>query len=245
MQTNLPPDEPPALRTGDRLQRALVVALPVACLVSAIAMLVQIEVLVGFFPACGMIGLALAVAAAPLRRRSVIRFGASAPIAASACAATISAFSLSPGEAYVPINMMWSLYTVGLIAVCWWPIRQAWSRPTGMPRPNRSTWRFSIRSMLLLTSATAVLLTVGKLFGLAMIEFIARILSHSGFAFSALLGIASTGLAIAHGVSHRRRGVGLFRRTPASAAADRGNTQGYLFGEKMPPETPPPDQDRG
>ncbi|TWT78052.1 hypothetical protein Pla123a_08410 [Posidoniimonas polymericola] len=245
MQTNFPPDEPPALTPGDWLRRGLVVALPVTCLVGAIAMLVQIEVLVGFFPVCGLLGLALAVAAAPLGVRPVARFGQSAPIAASACAAAIAGFRLSPGEAYLPINVAWSLYTAGMLICCWWPIRIIWSRPNGSPEAARSAWRFSLRGMLILTSVVAVALTLAKLFGIPVLEAIAHSGGYSAFAFFAVVGIVLAGLAISNSASYRRRGVGLFRRASPAPDTDRGESQRYLYGEKIPTETPPPDQIRG
>lgn len=242
MQTNLPPDEPPALTPGDWLRRGLVVALPVTSLVGAIAMLLEIRLLVGAFPVCGLLGLALAVAAAPLRHRIVTHFGQSAPLTASVCAAAIWAFNLPPRRAYVPINIAWCLYTTVLLALCWWPIRLVWSRPRVTPEPTPTPWRYSIRGLLLLTSFTVVVLTLGKLFGEPFLEGIVFGGVYSEFASSALVGFVLTGLAAAHGASHRRRGVGLLRRTPAP---ESGNSHDDPDSEKNAPETPPPDQPRG
>jgi hypothetical protein len=108
-------------------------------------------------PALTLSGLALALITQPLYSWSVFGYGLSGPLVCSLCALLILAQGWGPNEAEGPIQAISVIYAVISIPIALIVFPKilhwgAWPQPWG-----RWPWRFSLKSLLLVTTATCLI----------------------------------------------------------------------------------------
>ncbi len=179
-----------ALSHGDLFRRIFAVLLLVLVLATAIATSIDIEALLGFFPACCVAGVVLAFAVTGLRSWSAFGFAASAPLAVVVCSLTIAYGGYDPIDAQVPIALMWWLYTLLLPVAAWPGVRVIWAWRSRRDRAAPIRWQFQVKFLLIVMAVLSVLLTMLKSFEGGKRDFFvfacgsAGLILLVGFAFS-------------------------------------------------------------
>lgn len=134
-----------------------------ATIAAILAGAVEIESIIGTGPAMSITGLALAFVARPLRSWRVLLFSLSAPVLCALCAFLIALFRWDPGEAQTPIMVILSIFGLLAIPAAAMSLRSIllWHNLDNSRRPF--VWRYSLRSLLVTTTALCVLLALGRL----------------------------------------------------------------------------------
>jgi hypothetical protein len=154
-----PVESQPAASHSSKL-RELAVAAWTGQLLATIAALAAgaatIESILVTGPALTASGMALALLTRSLRSWSVFGYGLSGPLVAALCATLIAVFEWGPSEAEGPILAILFIYafvsiSAGLII---FPQILRWRVPS--TSPTASLWQFSLKSLLVLTTAMCV-----------------------------------------------------------------------------------------
>jgi hypothetical protein len=155
-----------AVDTGRRRRKWTIVALLVQLAVTIFAVAacaVDIETILYSGPALALSGMATVALGRPLCSRPVVAYGLSAPLVCAVGAALIVAFKWGPGEAEEPILVLLAVYTALIAipaAVIALPVVFQW-QPMRVDR-KPFNWQFSLRSLLLVTTAACILVPIVK-----------------------------------------------------------------------------------
>ena len=116
----------------------------------------KIESILFTGPSLAVIGLILAIVTRPLRSWRVLLYSLSGPFVAAFCAALIAVFRWGPGDAEDPILAILFIYTFLSIptALSVFPEILQWS--SSPPKWSPPRWRYSLRSLLLVTTALCI-----------------------------------------------------------------------------------------
>jgi hypothetical protein len=131
--------------------------------VAVVACAAEVESIVATGPALTFIGLAFVTLTRPVCAARLFAYGVSAPFVCAFCAALIVLFEWGPGEAAVPILVVLSIYALVSLpaALLVLPELLRW-QPAPAPGGPFS-WQFSLRSLLAVTTAFCVLITITRL----------------------------------------------------------------------------------
>ena len=166
-----------------------------------IACLADVESILVSGPWLTFSGMATVSLARPLCSRRVMVYGISAPVFCALVAALIILFELGPNEAQEPISWVFGFYTLfvaipaailALPDVFQWQVLREERKPFN--------WQFSLRSLLLVTTAACILIPLMRL---ATTAASPRDLSVFGIFILVAMGLV--GLALFVFVNDRRR----------------------------------------
>lgn len=178
------------LSFGDYTRLVLAVLLPIAVLVTAILLTVDIEMIIGCFPVCCVLGVLLTFAVTTLRSWLVFLWAVSAPLAVAGCSLAIGLSEWDPREAQYPICATWWCYTMLLLPIVPPALRTIWRWRAAENPSSRLQWRFQIKFLLVLMAALSVFLTFVRVVSGKRIEHLlfaggaAGLLLVLGIAFS-------------------------------------------------------------
>ena len=140
-------------------------------IVAVVLCALDVETIIGTGPALTLSGLALVVLARPLRSARVLTYGLSGPLVCALGATLIAGFQWGPRDAATPILAILIVYACVSIPAALLAIRDLlpWQPAPEVRRPI--PLQFSLRSLLLVTTALCVLITLFRfIFGSASEE---------------------------------------------------------------------------
>jgi hypothetical protein len=170
------------------------IGLAITQLLTAIVMVIaaveSIESIVVTGPIFALVGLLLALVTRALQSWAVLAFALSAPLVGALVSFMIALFELGPAEARTPTLVTLTIYlflvspaalVTFLRLICW---------NTIVPSRHSSGLRFSVKTLLLLMTGTAIVIAGGKLlFDTARLD---EQLVFGGYTFVALVLSAAT-----------------------------------------------------
>lgn len=154
----------PTLTWGDITRRVLATLLPMVALGAAVHLTVDVEYLIGWFPACLLLSLILMYALVPTRLGWAFLFAVVPSFGTIACAALIAAYRWSPPEAQTPISSLWWAVTLLTLALGIPANASVWGYRAAAQEKRPFRWQFPIRLLLVLMLFLSLSLTLGKLF---------------------------------------------------------------------------------
>jgi hypothetical protein len=128
----------------------------------AAAATIEIELIVGTGPALTVVGFALALVARPFRSWLIVGFALSGPAICFLCAMIIARFRLDPSDAKEPIPVILGAYVLIALPFGIAALRQLLRGPLERASTEDTGWRFSLKSLLLLTTATCVFIAIAR-----------------------------------------------------------------------------------
>ena len=158
---------PPLARTKSSRRRKWAIAAWglqfLTTVVAVVACAAEVESIIATGPALTFSGLALVTLARPVCAARLFAYGISAPFLCAFCAALIVLFEWGPGEAALPVLVVLSMYALVSLpaALVVLPELLRW-QPAPTPGGPFS-WQFSLRSLLAVTTAFCVLITIIRL----------------------------------------------------------------------------------
>lgn len=156
-------DRPPPSRS-DNFRIALCAGLLLTIVASVIAVVIEVESVLGIFPLLVVLGTGLAIAARKLLSWSVFLWAMSAPVMVVVCGMTIATLELSPDKAAVPIGVLLGVYSAVAVPYGWRVLKMLadWRSHEHPARPT--SWRFQIKFLMIQTLVLSVLLAIGRAF---------------------------------------------------------------------------------
>jgi hypothetical protein len=187
---------------GKRWALGLWSAQVVMTVAAIIAAAIKLETIVGTGPILSVIGLALARATRPLRSWAAQLFALSGPMVSAFCALLIAVLHWGPDVARRPILTIGAIYILLAIPIAWQSLQQVLQWQVDATSREGTLWQFSLKSLLILTTAAGVLLLPARwiLKELPLANF------SIGFGLYAGVTAALAGVALWRFVSRRRAG---------------------------------------
>ena len=124
---------------------------------AALATLVEVESILGFFPAIAFLGLALALLAHKYTSLNLLLFGLSCPVATGMIALLIASFSWSPGQAAIPVLV---ILTLNAGVTCVWgalTARQITRTNSLETSVEKLRFQFGLRGLFGIVTLTCIL----------------------------------------------------------------------------------------
>lgn len=197
---SLPRDVKGAKAVGKGWALGLWLAQVVMIVATMIAAAIKLETIVDTGPVLCVIGLALARATRPLRSWAAQLFALSGPTVSALCALLVAVFHWGPDAARRPILAIGAIYLLLAIPIAWGSLQQILQWQVDAESSEGYGWRFSLKSLLILTTAACVLLLP--------LRWIVKELPHAdfsvGFGLYAVAATALPGVALWRFVSRRR-----------------------------------------
>jgi hypothetical protein len=169
-----------------------------AIAIALIAALAAFESIVVAGPALSAAGLLLGSVTSRYGNRPILIYALSAPLVCSLCALLIAANSWGPSEAARPITTIIVAYTVVSAPCAIVALKQIHRTPD--VKYHRKPWQFSLKSMLMATTAVCVLIGMGQLMVAYLPDYPWRIFDSYWFGFG---GFAFLSLALSAWVWRR------------------------------------------
>jgi hypothetical protein len=134
-----------------------------AAIAMLIAVIVDIEYILVTGPILAAIGLLLALAMTSIQSWSTLTFALSAPFVAAFISLLIAVFELGPTEARTPAIVVLISYLILIWPIAFMSFLRIVRWRTVANRANRPIVQFSLKTLLIVMTATCLLIAAGKL----------------------------------------------------------------------------------
>jgi hypothetical protein len=134
-----------------------------AAIAMLIAVLVDIEYILATGPILAAIGLLLSLATASIQSWSALTFALSGPFVAAFISLLIAVFELGPDEARTPAIVVLITYLALIWPIAFMSCLRIFRWRTIATGPNRPVVRFSMKTLLIVMTATCLLIVACKL----------------------------------------------------------------------------------